>query len=67
MIKPGFWTNGFVKDPSKNMVFWNDMKDDIISELWAEAKNTGAWKGRLKRFFVESYSVELAKDGANII
>ena len=39
LIKPGFWTNGFVKDHSKNMVFWNDMKDDIISELWAEVRN----------------------------
>ena len=30
-------------------------------------KNTGAWKGRLKRFFVDSYAVELAKIGTNII
>ena len=30
-------------------------------------KNTGAWKGRLKRFFVDPYTVELAKNGTNII
>ena len=24
-------------------------------------KNTGAWKGRLKRFFVDPYAVELAE------
>ena len=32
-----------------------------------KAKNTGAWKGRLKRFFVDPYPVKLAKNGANII
>ena len=31
------------------------------------AKNTGAWKGRLKRFFVNPYPEELAKNGANVI
>ena len=31
------------------------------------AKNTGAWKGRLKRFFVDLYPEELAKNGTNII
>ena len=31
------------------------------------AKNTEAWKGRLKRFFVDPYTVELAKNGTNII
>ena len=30
-------------------------------------KNTGAWKGRLKRFFVDPYTVELAKNDTNII
>ena len=34
---------------------------------WDKAKNTGAWKGRLKRFFVDLYPVELAKNGTNII
>ena len=33
----------------------------------AKAKNTGAWKGRLKRFFVNPYPEELAKNGANVI
>ena len=31
------------------------------------SKNTGAWKGRLKRFFVDPYAIELAKKGSNII
>ena len=35
--------------------------------LLGDAKNTGAWKGRLKRFFVDPYAVELAKNGTNII
>ena len=30
-------------------------------------KNTGAWKGRLKRFFVDPKAVELAKNITNII
>ena len=30
-------------------------------------KNTEAWKGRLKRFFVDPYAVELAKYVTNII
>ena len=30
-------------------------------------KNTEAWKGRLKRFLVDPYAVELAKNGTNII
>ena len=30
-------------------------------------KNTGAWKGRLKRFFVDPYAVEIVKNGTNII
>ena len=30
-------------------------------------KNTGAWKGRLKMFFVDPYTLELAKNGTNII
>ena len=29
-------------------------------------KNTGAWKGRLKRFFVDPETLELAKNGTNI-
>ena len=33
----------------------------------SQAKNTGAWKGRLKRFFVDPYPEELAKNGANVI
>ena len=33
---------------------------------FATPKNTGAWKGRLKRFFVDPYTVKLAKNGANI-
>ena len=28
---------------------------------------TGAWKGKPKRFFVDSKSVEIAKNGTNII
>ena len=35
--------------------------------LLTESKNTGAWKGRHKRFFVDPYTVELAKNGSNII
>ena len=31
------------------------------------SKNTGAWKGRLKRFFVNPYTVELAKNGTSVI
>ena len=31
-----------------------------------KSKNTGAWKGRLERFFVDLYPVELAKNGTNI-
>ena len=31
------------------------------------AKNTEAWKGRLKRFFVDPYAVELANNVTNII
>ena len=31
------------------------------------AKKTGAWKGRLKRFFVDLYPVELVKNGTKII
>ena len=34
--------------------------------LTVRAKNTGAWKGRLKRFFVDLYPVGLAKNGTNI-
>ena len=30
-------------------------------------KNTEAWKGRLKRFFVDPYAVEIVKNGNNII
>ena len=30
-------------------------------------KNTEAWKGRLKMFFVDPYTVEIAKNGTNII
>ena len=33
----------------------------------AKSKNTGAWKGRLKRFFVDPFVVELATNGTNII
>ena len=35
--------------------------------FFASSKNTGAWKGRLKRFFVDPYTIELAKNGTNII
>ena len=35
--------------------------------MLAYTKNTGAWKGRLKRFFVDPYPVKLAKNGTNII
>ena len=31
------------------------------------SKNTGAWKGRLKRFFIDPYAGEIAKNGTNII
>ena len=38
-----------------------------IFDDYTYTKKTGAWKGRLKRFFVDPYSVELAKNGTNII
>ena len=38
-----------------------------FSTQYVYSKNTGAWKGRLKRFFVDPYAVELAKIGTNII
>ena len=31
------------------------------------SKNTGGWNGRLNRFFVDPYAIELAKNGTNII
>ena len=37
------------------------------NKVYSGSKNTGAWKGRLKRFFVDPYTVELAKNGTNII
>ena len=39
----------------------------VHSNLLYSPKNTGAWKGRLKRFFVNPYPEELAKNGANVI
>ena len=39
----------------------------ILHDLKDWSKNTGAWKGRLKGFFVDPYTVELAKNGTNII
>ena len=32
-----------------------------------KTKNTGAWKGKLKSFFVNPKAVEMAKNGTNII
>ena len=40
---------------------------NIARTLIANTKNTGAWKGRLKRFLVDPYPVELAKNGTDII
>ena len=39
----------------------------FLNEIHANPKKTGAWKGRLRRFFVDPYAVELAKNGNNII
>ena len=37
-----------------------------ITGKYIFSKNTGAWKGKLKGFFVDPYAVELAKNGTNI-
>ena len=42
---------------------WLEMETQTMDN----PKNTGAWKGRLKSFFVDPYTVELAKNGTNII
>ena len=40
----------------------------IVNEVnLGKSKNTGAWKGRLKRFFIDSFALEPAKNGTNII
>ena len=41
-------------------------KDTFLNPL-VNPKNTGAWKGRLKRFFVGPFAVGLAKNGTNVI
>ena len=43
------------------------LRKSIPLDERTESKNTGAWKGRLKRFFVNPYPEELAKNGANVI
>ena len=38
-----------------------------LRNYYIDSKNTGAWKGKLKRFFVNPKAVEMAKNGTNII
>ena len=53
---------------TENMTFSFSTEDQIVTLSPLDyAKKTGAWKGRLDRFFVDLYQVELAKIGANII
>ena len=47
---------------SENYAFWVTLRPQSD-----RSKNTGAWKGRRKRFFVDPYPVKLAKNGTNII
>ena len=35
-VIPGFWTNGFIKNPIQNIVYWNEIGENIMPDLWAE-------------------------------
>ena len=38
-VIPGFWTNGFIKNPIQNIVYWNEIGENIMPDLWAEGKS----------------------------
>ena len=41
LVSPGFWTNGFIKNPLQNTVYWNEFGESIIPGLWAEGQPSG--------------------------
>ena len=35
-VIPGVWTTGFIKNPIQNIVYWNEIGENIMPDLWAE-------------------------------
>jgi len=48
-VIPGFWTNGFIKNPIQNIVYWNEIGENIIPDLWAEGQPDGPIGGPVSR------------------
>ena len=59
----GFIGGKFLVQKNRNT---KELRTDRLLDFMLCSKNTGAWKGRLKGFFVDPYTVELAKNGTNI-